>query len=92
MMKRVEQEQDRLRVELLNFLKVDPYGMLLADPEEEEEEKEAIVEVEGKPEGSRKSPLSSHIGGAPRAQRGWEDLSDYTAKHSCNRSVARVSC
>jgi hypothetical protein len=55
----VEQERERLRRELLEFPRVDQYGVLLGDPEEEEEEgageeKVANVEVVEKAEGSRK--------------------------------------
>ena len=40
------QEQNRLWVELLEFPQVDQFGVLLEDPEEEEEEKEVGEGVE----------------------------------------------
>ena len=50
----VGQEQDRLRGELLEFLRVDQFRVLLQDLEEEEEEEEKSAGVEQKVEGSRK--------------------------------------
>jgi hypothetical protein len=55
----VQMEQGRLRRELLEFPRVDQYGVLLGEPEEEEEErgvegKVASVVGEEEAEGSRK--------------------------------------
>ena len=59
-MRWVEQEQDRLWRELLEFPQVDQEGRLLVELEEEEEEKVADEEAEKVAGGSRKGKEVAH--------------------------------